>query len=611
MKLITLMLAVLFIAQIASADPITCETILPSGSTQASNGQIKITLRSNTFWDTAPGHHEYSPESLRVEAAEFALKKMPISLKKSTGLTRKDRAEQLQWALAFANRLQSLAQEGKVPPNTVELTLNPCEYDFSLLEAHQDTGSGDAQLLNLRPRLVVGRNNLTILGLAHPAALKYNAPPVIDCREPGRRCHGRVLMVVPRGLKGIKLLRLTFQGSHDSANFFVPEHYLHENHSALSDINKTRYGMLMIGYTTQHPSAVENLGNDVLVNGCVFKQVNLRAIELYGNARILGNRFEGALPPPTGTPSSGYMNSLSCFTNPNQSFCAPFAGRPNLYSASGGTLFGMNWHSAVSYRDFVAPPSTTVIENNTIQDFVEGVVGGHLPDGSDIRLNTFRRIADHGFYSLGSVRRARIESNIFERILGPSIKLGGDGKREDPLEEDRNTAAFDSSISFNHFRLIRSSAILMTGTSNRIEHNVHEALTDSSGWFNLDLYPLIWITTYGGNTSPSVCGYFNHAAYNRINRNESPCPNIFIQQLDDPPSDDPLWESCLICPHKELKGDRSIEGNQVLEGKQKVYVRARSTTRYNSQSNVQISGENVLMPGPYPFNGTACTRVHL
>jgi hypothetical protein len=268
----------------------------------------------------------------------------------------------------------------------------------------------------------------------------------------------------------------------------------------------------------------------------------------------------------------------------------------------------MNWHSAISFRDFVVPPAATVIENNTIEDFVEGIVGGSLPHGSDIRLNTIRRIADHGFYALGFARRARIESNIFERITGQAIKLGGDGKRLDPLDEaeEWNTAAFESSISFNQFRLIRNSAILMAGTANRIEQNTHLPITDPSGWFNLDSFPFIWITTYGGNTTPAVCGYHNHSAYNTVNDNESPRPDIFIQQLDDPE-----WPECTTVPaNAVLKGDRSIEGNQVLSGHQNVYVRSRILTRYTLPS-VQISGQNVLMSAPYPPYCPACSRDHL
>jgi hypothetical protein len=258
----------------------------------------------------------------------------------------------------------------------------------------------------------------------------------------------------------------------------------------------------------------------------------------------------------------------------------------------------MNWHSAISYRDFVFAPATTVIENNTIEDFVEGIVGGSLPHGSDIRLNTMRRIGDHGFYALGFVRRARIDSNFFERIVGQSIKIGGHGIRQDPLDEaaEWNTAAFETSISDNQFKLINKSAVLLAGTSNRIERNAHLAYTDPSGFFNLDAFPFIWISTYAGNTS-DTCDYYNHSAYNLINNNAGLRNDIFIQQLEDAD-----WQAC--------SADRSIEGNQILEGSQKVYVRAWPETDYDLVPNVQISGQNLLMSG-FPVNCAACEREHL
>ena len=596
MKLIPILLTILFISHSAGADPIVCDTVLESGSTPAVDGVVKITLRSNTFWDTAPGHHLYMHDSIRSKIQDL-ISDMPAELRRSSGLTSRERAQQLQWALHVAN---GLTETGAVPKNAVELTLNPCYYDFSDVAAHQDTGTADPELARLLPKLVLLRDNLTILGLAHPATIGYEGPSTRStCTASGRRCHGRVLMLVPRGLEGIKLLRLTFQGDHDASQFFVPEQYLHENHGNLTR-DWARYGMLMIGYG---PPGVKGI-NKIVVSGCVFKNVNFRAIELSGNATIQGNRFEGVLPPPTGAPTQDYLNALSCFSNPNQSFCPAPASSDNLYSVSGNKPFGMNWHSAISFRDYVVTTFPTLIESNTIQDFVEGVVGGSLPDGSTVRLNTVRRIADHGFYALGTVKEAHIDSNVFERILGASIKIGGDGKRTCPADESLaqgGLASFKSSLSSNRFRLIGASAILMAGSFNQIEGNLHDPIRDATGWFNLDLFPFIWITTYGGNTSPDVCGYHNHSAYNMIKDNQSARPDIFIQQFEDP-----LWCKCLDGANAELKGDRSIEGNRVDGGGQIVYVQARGATAYHAQSNVEVFNGSTKSPDPFPCYGSIC-----
>ncbi|HVR96466.1 MAG TPA: hypothetical protein VMW27_07630, partial [Thermoanaerobaculia bacterium] len=114
------------------------------------------------------------------------------------------------------------------------------------------------------------------------------------------------------------------------------------------------------------------------------------------------------------------------------------------------------------------------------------------------------------------------------------------------------------------------------------------------------------------NTSKENCGYHNHSANNRINCNESPHPDIFIQQLDDP-----QWYECSEEYDNEhdtdnatLKGDRSIEGNQLLLGNQNVYLRARSSSRYNGPG-LQISGQNKLMPQRCPPYCADCSRDYL
>ncbi len=566
-------------------EPITyseCENPIES----TDSGQ-DIILRPNTFFNS-----NYS--EIKHLAKAFS---MPMSLRKNTGLSDHERALQLQKSVEFGNIVANAN-----PNRRVRIVLNPCNFDFSAIPPTKDTDlnlteNQKQELKALRPKLLIKQSNISIEGVPSKTKLHYKSPSLAQDVSCGSdRCYGRVILVVIRGKNNIAVSGIHFEGDITSEDFFNPARHLHENYLALG-ASKGRYAMVMVGYPiTNLPTA-----NGVVFQNNKFSKINLRAIEVQGNAILKNNTFEGVLPVPTGTPSGSYQNQLSCFANKAQSFCSPES--PSLPT---GHSFGMNWHSGIGLYGVGIEPS--IIENNQFYGLVEGIVGKNLFEGSIISENIFELIADHAIYLMGTQYKSEISRNYFLSVLSHVIKMGAHSTRLSAGEESGDLGAFQMILKDNVFSKFRGSALFLSGSFNQILDNVILDDYDPSGWFNrewlingqISRNPAVWISTYGGNTNRNICGYFNHSEGNLIRNLAASIPDIFIQQMDDS-----SWESCSAVT---LKSDRSINLNQI-DGAGLIYFRSRASSVFNSQ--LLYGNGAVLAVEKYPPRCGGCARMVL
>lgn len=572
----------------------TCNEIRLSGD-EVRNDSIEVILRPNTFFDT-DGENQYQNKEL-FEIIKEHSSSIPSNLKKKEGLTDHERALQLQSVIELSNILEVESSLGTIPRTKVRILLNPCGYDFSEVARTGDVG-GDVELNRLLPKMVFRRGSITMEGMRGHTKIYYSGPsslPGVNCGAEYGPCHSRVLLVVYRGLRDIEIRGISFEGDMTGEDFFTPERHLHENYGALTH-SKGRYAMVMIGY----PITSAATQNGVLVEDCTFTGVNMRAIEVHGNGIFRGNLFVGKLPHPQGPPSGEYLNSLSCFANSAQSFCPPgMRGLPR-------SVFGMNWHSGLSLYGVGTGP--TEVTDNEFQNLVEGIVGKHLAEFSSVTGNSFDLMADHAIYLMGSIFRSDISRNYFSRVLSQVVKLGAHSTREAPELVSGDLGPYGSTFYDNVFSKIRGSAFFVSGSFNKFRRNQILDDVDPSGWFNREWIingdvsrnPFFWITTYGGNTNSSICGYFNHAAGNEISDNVASITDIFIQQMDDS-----SWASCEAV---QLKSDRSIDATKV-SGISLVYQRARQNSAFSAGLTLDDGAE--IQIEKYPPACGGCARMVL
>ena len=552
---------------------------------ESSDSGEEIILRPNTFFSS-----NYKDIKYLVDAFD-----MPEVLRKNIGLTDHERALQLQKLVEFANVLSST-----LPGRKIKIALNPCNFDFSDVIATQDTDSyltesQRRELAALKPKLLIKSDNISIEGISSETKIHYKNPSRladVSCNE----CYARVLLVVTRGKRNIKISGIHFEGDMTSEDFFNPARHLHENYESLG-VSKGRYAMVMVGYPiTNAPTS-----NEVHFQNNRFSKINLRAIEVQGNASFENNIFEGSLPIPSGVPSGSFQNRLSCFVNKAQSFCSP-----EVLALPPGHAFGMNWHSGIGLYGVGTKPTSIV--NNQFYGLVEGVVGKNLAEGSYISENVFDLVADHAIYLMGRQYKSEISRNTFSRILSHVIKMGAHSTRLTAGSEDGDLGSFKMVFKDNVFSKFRGSAFFISGSFNQILNTIILDDVDSSGWFNrewiingqISRNPAIWISTYGGNTNKNICGYFNHSEGNLIRNLQSSIPDIFIQQMDDSP-----WESCNAVT---LKCDRSINLNHV-DGAGLIYFRSRNSSAFSSQ--LSYVGGAVLAHEKYPPRCGGCARMVL
>jgi hypothetical protein len=241
----------------------------------------------------------------------------------------------------------------------------------------------------------------------------------------------------------------------------------------------------------------------------------------------------------------------------------------SLKAAVGGAI-GLNWQAGISQSYNYGPVR---VYRNGLANLVEGITGETAPSWYVVS-NSFSTIADHAVYLLGEIEDATIESNRFTRIFDESIKLGGNTAEPDPLVSKEG--ATRTTIAKNTFRVIHRAAILMSGTRNHVHDNSVAAYRrgedpTAAGVYNpefcdelgrLTRFPHFWLTTSGGQA-----GYWNHAAFNRFERNRYQSGNLTIF-FEQPPD--------AVLP----ANDRGIASNCVMGGRQTSYVRVRLGSVY-------------------------------
>ena len=435
--------------------------------------EADVTLCANTFWDPAL---DLDPTTLAEIAA--ATIGMDDGLRadglEDPGL----RARQLQWAVHAANELSAASVAVLIPATT---------YDFTGLdEAHMSVTEAYGVNEPLRPKLFITHDDL-ILRSADEDEL-----PELGFFGPGAdgAHHGRVLVLINSRSMGVRLEGLHFHGDHDETLLQDADYLLHENHGALAD--PTRWGMVMVGFNGGD--------NDAVIADCRIDGINWIGLHLIGDATVTGTTIEGVIPGP----DAGDLDLI---------LADAYAALTQALGYAPGYVFQNGIKRSFDY-------GPAIVTGCTFAHLAEGVAVSGGASGFEITGNRFEAIYDHGIYTLGRFQQSTVSENTFDGAGCFAIKMGGHTNETDPSASTAGANA--STITDNHFRLVRKGALFLTGVDNVIEGNTVDAyLTadDPSGWYdpeaNADnVYPDFWMSTRGGQA-----GWANHTAFNRFTGN--------------------------------------------------------------------------------------------
>jgi hypothetical protein len=494
-----------------------------------------IIMYSNNFWDA----EQYSNSTIKTNIGSL-VKTMPHELKRKTGLSSKDRALQLQWALYVANRFIN---------NKTHLFIQPCNYDFSdLSETHMSMAATDNFRYQLfLPKLFINRNNITL------SSASGTTKPKLYYSGVGRDGinHGRVLLMVKSGVNNVVINGINFTGDHSTANLNNVHYHLHENQAEVNQklLDKdTTYGLIMVGMVGE-----TNLKNGVTVQNCELNNINMNGAVVIGNTNFKKNIIRGVLPVAD---STYFILKLVNFHK--------YVLEPNAKT------MGFHFQSGIT------------IEGNSFYNLLQGVTAGSSKIKWNFIANVFNTIADHAIYIGGEINKAIISKNTFIRIFDEAIKLTGDQPHETSEPAAAKQAATNSVISNNTFNLVRKSSIYLQGVGNKIYDNSIIKSNNAGFYDNSNIYfPHIWLGTQVGST-------FAHAASNNIEGNryviaKNTNGNVYGKLIT-------FMEQRPVPPNKiDEKNNMSLQNNCVL-GKprddakkyyeQEVYLYVRKQEKY-------------------------------
>lgn len=507
--------------------------------------EAAVTLCADRFW----AQDLDATTRAEVDAAVAA---MPAGLRVTGLADDADRARQLQWALVAANALSAASVAVLLPDGT---------YDFSgLPDAHPSVPAGDVYQEPLKPKLYVGRDDVTL------RRAREDAEPVLYAAGPGAdgQNHGRVFLLLWSGATDLRVEGLVFRGDAASATFTDPAYALHENDASL--YFRGQWGAAMVG--------LNGGANHATFDRCRFEQVNGSAISAVGLLTVTGSVFEGAVPEAEVADPEDAVEAL---------FDAILAER--------GVSPGMDFHSGIR-RAYAYGP--TVVEDSTFTGFVQGLLAA--PDGFPITVSgsTFTSIYDHAIYVLGAADGAVVEGNAFERVANGAVKFGG---HTDELDPAASTAGLhDGAIRDNTFRQMRNGAMQVSGVGNAIARNelvAYDAASDPTGWYDPDYnpgyrYPAAFLITEGGQY-----GWANHVADTTFEDNVATegTFDILVQQRTTVP-------------------DRSISGNLASGSDQVLYFHhlrpcaTNPTPCSDYEPEVSVSGGTTLVVGAPDYCAT-------
>lgn len=646
---------------VARANTYTCADypIKPSGNYSRIELEGKeaysVYLYSNTFFQTQNGQHSYQHAAIRTVIEEI-VNLMPARLKKTSALTGLERAEQLQYVVFAANRLEILAgKEVKVgsvmmtvPKTTVTIFLPPCGYEITNASSYWDidvhldkyaTSTTEAHVYKAyKPAFVLYRPYVTLRTAGdskNQAMIFYDRNRREGVQEPCRKepyvktCSGTVALAATKKAKHVLFYNLEVRGDHETSKILDASYYAPRNTDELTLNQRVNWGTFMLSWPDSNPT----VGNDIRFQYMNFTRINYRAVFYFGDLDIKDSSFTGIFQYPAITPTLNIVQNerykIVCISGVNDSACLKTVNGQQvhkyqeLYAESRtlkdilGIYPGASFHNGLLLSDTQgAKPSLTQISTTKFNNLVGGVVASEFAPGSYMNNNKFTMILGHALYAIPArMIQVSFKGNVFEKISSWVLKFASHKEDSgDPQSKEGTVGLYGSEISDNTFKHIgyHGGAILLSGVNNRIHRNTFDRSVDPSGWFKrgTGVYemPDAHISTWAGNVNPQTCGNFNHAAGNHFwaNKMSSMQPGskiaVYLEQTSRDLFKDTITNQEWACTALGVSGDRSIEGNIVYHYKDtqgtypvKLWLATRPGTKYpNNKPKVSSTNRQLL-----------------
>lgn len=444
-----------------------------------------------------------------------SLESMPKELKKSNSdilqenEPEKKLAMKLQWAFKLVNELKIIN-----PNSKIELKVTAGNYDFSEVGTFLNSGFFDTAIMSnypkineiekyLRdnyvfkrylPKLFIYNNDIHIIGDTDGIVKFYYR----DSDSPDKR-NARVILMSTADNIGVKIENISFEGnlpeitSEDNMYGKYSDYFRHELR-ANSDSKTT--GLLMIWSYANYPY------NTTIVNKCNFNKINLQGIVSLSGLEINDVNFKGSIPR---IDNDNEKIKFWEFIEKLRKNISSSLG----FNQNGGVLMKQNSHLKAKKCRF--------------SNLIEGVYSN---TSVNIQECEFLDVYDHGIYVLNSsVYNSIIKDNIFDYIIGSSIKLGG--------SIDTGGAKFFN-IQGNIFKNNKKSGIFLAGSHNKIHENEFYRSSNGDYYSNNNGYPNIFLSNAGGQgASWFVNTQFNELIYNVKRGSDNSKVKILLREMRD------------------------------------------------------------------------------